>query len=713
MSLRRLGLKDDPDAELVFDIRCIRKKLNWKQVHTGYTRPAKRQKLSQISCYAHLTVWDNSVGIVAPEPLRVWTRKCDISLHDDDRDPRTGRRVVIDLESPFIIPKRDLRVQKRVDGERRFVMAEQYFIEVKILPTRDDLKTWPPIPLLGKSEGDTQTKIDQRVVDSLEGALVARYHSLTPESQTPLSVFYYFEGKSFRSKYGLEVLSEWQSRQDHACQKGTPLKQEDVKAEEWMKDEDGLLFGKTHHEPDAVRHTRRSVLGSIGKLRNAGAQATIALPSSTKFKFEPNLSEARSKKYREFTMDDYACPWCNGECFKTSELLLQHLRNEHCKYDYTMDEMQHSTQGRALHRDKITIMVTDPKVRAKTPMQLQTQRSVSEDEPHHATSHPLSKLRRQHRGHLPLLHVPPVRLNAFSRGKYPIIRVSGKGGIMTPAFASIAVRPTAADDPEEHDRSESEDETDDTWLTGQYLDSLDDFAQKQGWSDAKRRLAKKWGHHLIQRECYPHSRYISDALLRFVRIEKQWILRKSDEWIDAEDRAILEAESIDALEDLMQELKSMRIINENVCNDVLILLNDEDSTAVLPPEEMQLLEREANEAAQVSKALQTHDKTLRNSGKRGDLELPLRPAANLPSTICAICRTDIRDDDVWAVRCSNLDCVRPGVYHHAQCVQMKVVREAQQQPSSVSSLDETFAAYISRHYDERSMWLCALCREEQ
>lgn len=687
----------------MFDICSIRKKLNWKDNRNADIRSVKRQRLDDTACLAHLTIWDNSIGVEKSAPLRVWTQHCHVTQRGSGDSTNSDNRVNIQLESPFIIPKRDLRVQGKLNGERCLVMAEQYFIEIKILPTRDNLENWPPILLLGKSDADGASASNEKIAECLNGALVARYHSLTPDTQTPLSVFFYFEGKPFRSKYGLEVRARWQSRQDSIHRSSRQIGTEDTTVEDWMMDKNGLLFGMNHDGPENKMATNRADVVSKGKLSGSKQGPTLDSSSSTRFKIEPTMSGVSSRKYREFVLMGLSCLWCDTRYLKTPDLLVHHLQYQHNKYSYSIDARPRSNKGRrTTSNNEVTITVTDAPPKQKRYVQHETQTTAAVLDSDVVAISPLNKIRKQHGGFLPLQHVPAARPEGLSREKHPVVKVSGKGGFMTPAFASRSVRSMAAGDPDEHDRSESEDETDDAWLAGQYLENLDDFAQQQQWTDAKRRLAKKWGYHLIQRECYPHSRYISDALLRFVRIEKQWILRKSDEWKNASDRKDLEAESIDALEDFMHELMTNRVINEEVCSDVLTILKSSVDQLELPAEEQKLMQEETRDLISYKRKGNVREQHLETAIRPPRAESPKDIYLPPPSTTCGICGSDLVEDGEWILRCSSTHCDSPGIYFHAQCGTVNV--------GDLLLGNDTIADTIAQFHAERSSWLCHDCR---
>ena len=197
------------DAELILDLNNIRKKLNFKtnSIDDG-ERPAKRQKRDTVRCLCHLTIWDNRDGYAAV-PLITKSSYCSVTGVDNGVH---GHFVELELEKPFVIKAVEIRVPVTTKGISALEIIDKYFLEFKIIPCRVDSR-WPPMPLLGQSDGDHfGHDVKKAGSEELQGAIVARYTHLptAPDSEVPLSVFFLEEGKTFRTKYGLQVQSWWQ-----------------------------------------------------------------------------------------------------------------------------------------------------------------------------------------------------------------------------------------------------------------------------------------------------------------------------------------------------------------------------------------------------------------------------------------------------------------------------------------------------------------------
>lgn len=619
-SRRQAGkVEDDPNAVLSIDLVNMRKKLNWKtNKRPKPEKPRKRARIDNISCHAHLTVWDNSPGKRGCDPIVIETESCEIIKDFDETDPVVGKFVNIKLDRPFHIQKRRLRVPIQTKGVTELAMAASYFMELKIVPSRTD-SDWPPIPMLGKSEGDQMAKMEDLVKYRLQDSLVARHQTLTPDRETPLSIFYYSDGISYRTKYGLELDAKWV-----APDMLTPsVKSEEngklkLEIDPWMLDQNGNPFGRADPSRKKTRIPGRAKKSTIATISSADPKPMNppSMPKpKIKYKFGGPKMNGAHKEFREMVSDDFTCPMCMGQQSKTLELLLLHLENDHHKYEYTLEHSNHD----GTKVTEATIRVDEPgfvKPRSKDMhyRQLDTNLSwVAPAAPFDIQRHTIkgdrswigddarpvsqrqnssgihliakvdksTEIRKEHDGFLPSQHVQPFRPSVYKRKKYPNVRLKVMTDQSRPC-TSISHRLILPEDADEDARSETDDEAEDSWFVSRYLEELDIYARESGWSDAKSRLMKKWGHHVLSRERSPHSRYISDSLIRFVSIERQWILRRGEQWKDALNRDELEAESIDALQQLMHEMLVKRVINQSVCDDIATMLDADENELKSP-----------------------------------------------------------------------------------------------------------------------------------
>ena len=771
-------LRGDPNAVLCINLNNIRKKLNWKaNTPSDTTRPAKRVRLHTIPCIVYLSIWDNTQGQAGGEALCIKKQLCEISPDTREVDPVVGNFVKLELDRPFIVRKDELKVPVTRNGKPEYTMVQEYFLELKIIPRMSD-SMWPPFPVLGKSDGDKFRQLDDVGKRKLQDSVVARYLTLTPEKDTPLSLFFYTDGTAYRTKYGLEIDAKWAMPDDLP----TSVKreaEEDDSLVPWMFDDEDRPFGRrlsleeTSQLPKAAvrnavasrndirgvptkqrkqeeslvktspqaagaktRPTNASAnaiekvvsdsegkgeLPVVGAVKNARATARKSTvprgrqkngPKATKIKYTFDFGSARGldKEFREADVKGFCCYSCADGRFKDLDQLMLHLDMIHCKYEHFVDET--TIVDSVLTEAMIRIAEPGRKHQAqKSPTKGLTSPRKLDTVSVAATKHPLATLREQHRGFLPHEQVPPSRPKRYARRKYANIPLVTSSEIPSAPFTSISHRPIIVDDADEDARSETDDEMDDSWFVGRHLEELDVFARENKWSDAKRRLAKKWSYHVLGRERMPHSRYMSDCLLRFVRLEKDWILRRSEQWEAVDDHATLLDESMSALYQHMNELMQNRVINEATCESALAILAASDEDIILPDEEKEEVSKQQAEARSHRQHTHEQSQLLRRICNISLDEAPDSdsPLWDLPPNVCASCAHSIKRSSTHAVRCSSARCPFPGVYYHAKCAGLELRNAFNPSLVQDGSVNGTITGMSESFHKERKTWKCDRC----
>ena len=601
-SLRQsLGkVHEDQSAVLSLDLRNIRKKLNWKE-NKSYSdaRPRKRARLETSLCHAHLSIWDNSPGKEQLDPLVSETEVCEIITPRAELDPVAGKYLELKLENPFVIAAKKLRVPVKKGKETVLDFASNYFLEIKLVPTRSD-DTWPPIPLLGKSEGDQSRKLGALVKENLQDSLLLRYQHLPqpPESDSPLSVFYLNEGVTFRTKYGVEVDAKWM------CPEQLPprnVSTQNPLLAPWAIDDHDRPLGRT----DPTREKPAPKIQSAVKSSTPQNVKKPTVPSEPMitYKVDPSKANGAPKEFRNMLLKGFRCPACPDLKFRKVERLLLHLENTHHKYRFHLEdaapvdsraitatiriEIPEPSRPRILKRTRdqqaaeefawvapsepfdIQRHVVDgdrswlgaehkPKLRKQNTVSFVTANAVAD---------PRSAIRKENDGHLPYEHVQPFRPDAYQRKKYLNVRLRTVHESQSVPYTSISHRPIIPEDLDEGERSESDDEFDSSWYTSRHLENVDLYARKHQWSDARRRLEKRWSDHILRQEADIHTRYQSDSLIRFVRMNKKWILFNPHQ-----DSAGGPLNIAAELENMMLELKERRVINDTVCTNIFTIL---------------------------------------------------------------------------------------------------------------------------------------------
>jgi hypothetical protein len=86
-----------------------------------------------------------------------------------------GPCVFIHLDRPFAVKAEELKVPINGYGEGGREIIDNYFLEFKIIPTSPNVG-WPPIPVLGQSNGDSYSGKGRPPSEALPGALVMKYN---------------------------------------------------------------------------------------------------------------------------------------------------------------------------------------------------------------------------------------------------------------------------------------------------------------------------------------------------------------------------------------------------------------------------------------------------------------------------------------------------------------------------------------------------------
>lgn len=722
-SLRRTQkLHEDPNSFLIFKVNNIRKKLNWKESKTARELPPrKKPRHESVNCDISLAIWDNSGPVTSKLPLVIKREFCQSTKIKRETDSTNGDFVELKLDEPFIISQKDLRVAAG-SGRDRMALAKQYFMEIKITP-QDEKVVWPPIPMLGKSDGERFNGMGTDAKDETRISMIARYQHLptAPEADTPLSIFVYAEGRTFRTKYGLEVSAQWVPK-DHptVIRKPSP----DPEVESWALDGGTNPFGRV----DPNRKATKPVAQPARKTALPSRKSVARVPRPPKITYHIQVSKGAKSGFNRCSIRGLKCYSCSGKSFESLTELRFHLDQNH-KNRVTIERQVIDPEDSRL--TAATILIETPSnqrlkaiqgahdddvdkiftyVAPEIPFDLDLHYSdkktpwteVLPAQPSReatkapsmlpTTSDSQSVLRKQHTGHVPYRNVLPFRPQAYQRKKFSNKKLLTKHVSLENPYTSISHRPVHCDDDEDA-RSETDDEIDDSWFVDRHLEELDLHSWQENWSDARRRLAKKWDWHILHRERGISAKYMSDCLIRFVRIEKKWLLRE-----DLKDDPMVymnaQMESIDALTEMMDELKNMRTINEAVCSDVMTMLFNDDELEV-PAEEQKEIETQTADLSMRKKKIRQYKKSTKQHGSLGP-----------SSSICADCRLPIGHDKQRAVRCCNLRCNTPNVWYHAKCAGLSLGGSG-----FSNSAASTQAMVVNDFMKTRSTWKCNRCMQ--
>lgn len=560
-NLRDRNSNTNANSELVIDFSNIRKKLNFKtNILDEGERSSKRQKRNAIKCKCHLTIWDNRTDAPSSIP-RAFTRDCRVTATETVAD---GVFVEVELDSPFVIKNEDLLFTYNTKDGVITGLVDRYFMEIKIIPCREDSR-WPPMPILGKSDGDHFARDVRDDSGDLQGAVVARYMHLpqAPEADVPLSVFFLHGGRTYRTKYGLSVVSKWMAAGSNS------------------RPANGLDLD-SFREPETV--TPSTVNKARGELRESinvhvtvsknpvKKPTTSATPSIPEVHYRFITTSANpsneAEVLRRSIAKGYLCPICT--MWKSTKLanLEFHLATTHAKYKWLV----HSSRQDATKRVAKPVIIEcrsispakkdEPKDNIFTfewhaphkpfdlPAYLGGDEEWSISEKKHLPAHRKAiDQKKLVATLLPASQVPDFRIP--QRKKYAAVKLHASSEQDQRDYTSVSHRPVS---PSEEPRSETDDEIDNEWQIQQHMERLDIVAKKEGWSSHERELRKRWDKHRME-EQLEHPRYLSNSLVRFVRKNRKWLGHGKDDLLEI-------------FFDFLQRWKERRVINDDVIQDV-------------------------------------------------------------------------------------------------------------------------------------------------
>lgn len=538
------------DAELILDIRSIRRKLNYRE--NLAERPSKRLKHESVSCKCYLAVWDNREGHRQLEPILKRSEDCTVA----SADPASGAHVVeIELQNPFRVPVRDFFVPltDRNGQVSKWAVGDRYLLEIKIIPcTRS--KLWPPIPLLSRSEESLTRDIVKRTdLAFSEGMLISNYTNLphAPPTGVPLSVSFDQAGRTFKTKFGIEVHAEWTYPHLYDAK----LKKEATSRAEQMKEEEKI-------DP-LCRSINRGVSSDTGKTAGLiAADVTLPVKQTVTVYYiwdvEPRTTVPH--KPRSMSLEGLNCPVCHVREFSNVERLQFHFCNVHDKYRLWLESQKHYPDSKVL---KSVVFRVEPAdiVRPRAANYVKDEREFSWQRPPRSfdieayvsgdqswvgaiprrrnaaaataaiattttttqtqqlqastgaiTSSSTSATVVVRKGKFqPAAEVPEVLHPVRTKFRVPVPRTRRK----TSFYRSVSHR--AAEEGEL--LSETDNDIDADWLMKRHHDT---FTEADDLSQSQKTFRQKWNTHILSEGC-PCPRYISDSLVRFVRANATWL----------------------------------------------------------------------------------------------------------------------------------------------------------------------------------------------
>lgn len=711
-------------ATLSIGLQQIRKKLNFKQnSNHGDKRPAKRRKIT-CPCHAHLTIWDNTDKQTRREPWLQKTKICDLVVEDNTSpDSSQGLFIDVKMREPFLVSAQDLKTSREHDGWR-LQFASAYFLEIKIIPLGAD-NAWPPIPILKKLVDHRAARIESAVVEQLQGALLFRYTGLPQVSERAVahSLFYLDAGNTYETKYAMELDMKW-IQGEPPCATG---REELLPA--WAIDSeevDGTLRERSFGRIDPRRHAKSTALHpqprpnrAVKTTTHRSARATARESLVVIYRL-PSASRMRDKNlvsFRTIKVHTLSCPLCGGPAFHNTGLLRFHLLSIHHKFNFrltieefsadstTLKELVFDVEPKTLDLKKDSVAECDilqsreiiwhvPRTSFDLDSHLQSA-SVwdtinHKPKPAKTANDSMSKLfalnsaLRMATGRVNWRDVPPLRDTNFKRRKHRPCKIDNPQPGRAIAYSSISHRPYLAESDES--MSETDDEIDDTFLVDKFLEEID-LNARDGTDDSMRALAKRWDRYLQEYERMPHALHLSDAVIRFVRIHKNWF---TDSQFGQSDLA---TQRFFALMTLIDILKYNGKISGEVCEDVLDILSCSDYS--LSPQEQDIAHELLAGATERARATEGNSRQSDSS----DLEFSASDQKRLHRH-CPVCQKEVSSTDSTRVHCSQPTCSQLTQWYHGKCINLSPPKER--------------APVVEKHaYSIRaSTWLCSCCTKD-
>lgn len=565
------------DAELIFDIRSIRRKLNYRE--NLDERPRKRARREAIQCRCYLAVWDNRQGHRKPEPILKRSEDCAVTPTETTSD---NHAIDIELEGPFRIPAKEFFVPivDRNGQLSKWAVGDKYLLEIKIIPCNIS-QLWPPLPILSKSDDSLMRGLVKR--DDLaftEGMLVSNYSNLphAPPEGVPLNIAFDQGGRTFKTKYGLEVNAEWTYPHLYDAK----LKKEEEMMVSQREDEEKMdpLCRSIEYGQKAQTSQRRLNEPELLPLLKPTIKISYVWDIETK--------TAVPREFRTTSIEGLYCPVCHIQESTSLKRLQFHLCTNHEKYKFSIESKKYDTEAKRLERVIFRVEVADivrPRAanrvkdereftwqRPKQPFEIEayisgeqswvgalprrrTAAATASVIPHPGilTSNASSQNLTTPRTDIfrPSAKVPEIPSPDRRRFQVPKAKTRRK----TSFYRSINHKAMETGEM----LSETDDDIDDTWLVKRHHDTLD---ETEGLTRTERRFRQRWNAHIMSEGC-PNTRYTSDSLIRFVRKNMTWLRGTEDE-----------ADIFAQFQDLAARLMESGVINSSILKDCLQMVRD-------------------------------------------------------------------------------------------------------------------------------------------
>ncbi|MCJ1374336.1 hypothetical protein MMC20_005568 [Loxospora ochrophaea] len=499
------GPRDTEGAMLRIEVKGIKDKRDKVRTRELYSEPPhKRLRISSIRAQCALTIWDSRFP--RAEQLVKQSRACTITSADSQQ---SQKKVDIAMDEPFMLRADELFVQSSQGRNSKFGIGSAYLMQIAF-QAADASELWPP-PSLQLKEPKIREVEDHGELVRFP-LLLAKWSKLPqcPHPGALLEVSNFHDGKSYRTKLGLDIEASWSA----AC---TPL----------------MLHNQRIRERSPLAAQLPTPLSETEPLRSIIV---------VKWLFQGRITPDEVPTY-----SSYICPFCNDLDLKNMDAFHFHLINSHDLLKvHIVSEGTRTVDGRAKMAVKVNVDVADD-YRERAANHVLDDREMVWKKPNtwfdlqaylDGDERWLGKIKRRN------VNLVPPKLSKLSRSASGDLDGSEDHELKTRAPEDVPDMPfparkkhtvPPAEDGMKYFRngikrplregeavSESDDEINESWLWQKHDETVNSFSDL---STAEKEFITCYDKSIMAENV--SSRYhVGEFLIRFCRVNQKWLKRE-------------------------------------------------------------------------------------------------------------------------------------------------------------------------------------------
>ena len=471
----------------------------------------KRLKTSEIRAQCALTIWDSTTRRKAD--LVQQTKSCTVRV---DRSHMVPQIAAVDMEEAFIVSVNDLLVPKVQGKGNKLHVGEAYTMQISLISV-DPTETWPPLPM--KIPVPRIAQIDESGEITRFPILSTRWVKLPecPPMGMLLEVIASQDSKIYKTKFGFEIEALWSSSP-------SPL----------------------------------TIHNAILK-KNSSPVPHLPTPTSeaepTRSIIRVNWSvEGSWTDIEDTSFNEYLCPLCSNLKLENLDEFHFHLIMGHDMFEFRVSCIAEATDtGQQQITTNVKMDIKD-RYRSRATSNLLDDREILWEKPKYLFNvesylkgdqnwdGKLANTNTANGGRL--LGLPRV-LELSKSGPHDALKstnfstATARTAKMVPNLPSANRRKyevPPAPRGVQYFRStvkrtlregewltESDDEMDESWLLQKHETTIESFHDV---TDQEKEFIKKYDSHML-RENVSSNVHLSEALIRFCRLNRKWLRRKS------------------------------------------------------------------------------------------------------------------------------------------------------------------------------------------